>query len=62
MSVYWAFQTVTTVGYGDIAITRPEEYGLALIWMVFGVTVYSFTVGSVTSIIANMDGKALILS
>jgi CRP-like cAMP-binding protein len=55
---YWAFQTVTTVGYGDFSISTTTEYILALIWMVIGVNFYSFTIGNVSSIIANLDAKA----
>ena len=59
---YWAFQTVTTVGYGDFSITTPTEYILALFWMVIGVNFYSFTIGNVSSIIAAMDAKASALT
>lgn len=59
---YWAFQTVTTVGYGDFTISTTTEYILALIWMVIGVNVYSFTIGNVSSIIAAMDAKASVLT
>lgn len=62
VSVYWAFQTITTVGFGDIAIGLTSEYLLSLAWMVFGVSFYSFTVGNVTSIIASIDTKAAILA
>ena len=62
VSVYWAFQTVTTVGFGDIGITHLEEYLLVVFWMLFGVSVYTFTIGIVSSIIASIDQKAYILS
>ena len=59
---YWAFQTVTTVGYGDFSISTTTEYILALFWMVIGVNFYSFTIGNVSSIIAAMDAKASVLT
>lgn len=59
---YWAFQTVTTVGYGDFTVQTTTEYILALIWMIIGVNFYSFTIGNVSSIIAGMDSKAAILN
>ena len=59
---YWAFQTVTTVGYGDFSVSTTTEYILALIWMVVGVNFYSFTIGNVSSIIASMDQKSAILN
>jgi len=40
----------------------PMEFVLSLFWMIFGVAVYSFTVGNISSIIANMDTKVAILS
>ena len=61
-SWYWAFQTVTTVGYGDFSISTTTEYILALLWMVVGVTLYSFTIGNVSSIIATMDARASVLT
>ena len=62
VSVYWAFQTVTTVGFGDIGISLLEEYILSIIWMLFGVSVYTLTIGNVSSIIASLDSKAYFLS
>ena len=62
MSVYWAFQTITTVGFGDISIGLEVEYVMAIAWMFVGVSFYSYSVGSVAGIIANMDTKAAILS
>lgn len=62
VSVYWAFQTVTTVGFGDIGIAHIEEYILSILWMLFGVSVYTLTIGNVSSIIATLDSKAFFLS
>ena len=61
-SFYWAFQTVTTVGYGDFSLSTNTEYILALFWMMVGVNFYSFTIGNVSSIIAAMDSKAAVLN
>ena len=51
--VYWALQTVATVGYGDFGADSIAELCLSLIWMIFGVGFYSFVIGSLTSIIAS---------
>jgi len=47
-SIYWALQTLTTVGFGDIyAKTIPEKV-IAILWMIFGVGFYSFTIGNLS--------------
>ena len=55
LSIYWAFQTVTTVGYGDFGISTGPEYFLALIWMMIGTNIYAFTIGNVSTMIATLD-------
>mmetsp|Transcript_24313 Transcript_24313/g.23924 ORF Transcript_24313/g.23924 Transcript_24313/m.23924 type:complete len:481 (+) Transcript_24313:722-2164(+) len=61
-AVYWAFSTLTTVGFGDInAETIPEKV-IAIMWMIFGVGFYSFTIGNLSKIIASIDIQAAILS
>jgi len=52
---------VTTVGYGDFTCERTSEYILAIIWMAIGVSLYSFTIGSVSSLIATIDAKEAVL-
>jgi hypothetical protein len=51
--LYWALQTVATVGYGDFGAITVSELFLSLIWMIFGVGFYSFVIGNLTSILAN---------
>lgn len=48
--LYWAFQTLTTVGYGDFGAYNTYEIILTIIWMGFGVAFYSIVVGTLTSI------------
>jgi hypothetical protein len=59
---YWAFQTTTTVGYGDFSIQTTPEYVIATIWMVLGTSFFSFTIGSVSTLIAALDEKNLEIS
>jgi succinate dehydrogenase hydrophobic anchor subunit len=56
--INWALQTLTTVGYGDINAYEISERELALVWMIFGVGFYSFTIGNLAGIISAIDVRA----
>lgn len=56
--MYWVFQTLTTVGYGDMPPSTMTERIIALCWMIFGVGFYSFIIGNLQSIIDLIDMKA----
>ena len=56
-SMYWAFQTLTTVGYGDISICTDIEKFVAIMWMCFGVAFYSFTIGNFTNLVNQIDTR-----
>ena len=53
LSIYWAFQTLTTVGYGDFGAYNSWEILITCVWMFLGVAFYSFVVGSLTSVISS---------
>ena len=57
ISLYWTITTITTVGYGDISATNTAERIVACIIMVIGVIAFSFSTGSLSSIIQNQDSK-----
>jgi hypothetical protein len=59
---YWAFQTITTVGYGDFTVTTTGEYLMSLLWIFLGVWSYQFIISLVSNIIANQDFKKQIMS
>ena len=56
-SFYWTLTTITTVGYGDINAGTPIERIYNLFIMCFGVLMYSFAIGSLTSIVSTLDVK-----
>jgi len=57
LSFYWTLMTVTTVGYGDVSAGTTPERIYNLFIMSFGVLMYSFAIGSLSSIVATMDAK-----
>ena len=61
-SVYWALQTLTTVGFGDINAYTVTEKITAIVWMISGIGFYSFTIGNLSQIIASIDIRQEILN
>ena len=57
-SMYWAFQTLTTVGYGDVRAVRNDERIIAIISMVFGVGFYAYIIGYIQTILNEIDVRA----
>lgn len=55
LAFYWATQTVTTVGYGDVGSQNTTERVICAISMVFGVFAFTFANGSFASIMQNFD-------
>jgi len=49
--MYWAFQTVTTVGYGDFSPKNATEILFTLVWMFVGVAFNSITIGALTNVL-----------
>jgi voltage-gated potassium channel len=45
--IYWALQTMTTVGYGDVPPTTPAGRVIACILMVFGIGFFALVTGAV---------------
>lgn len=57
-SFYYIVQTVVTVGYGDIHSNGTIERILTCFLMFIGVFFYSFTIGSLSSLLTNIDSKS----
>ncbi len=54
-ALYWAVQTFSTVGYGDITAANDAQTLYALVVMLIGVGVYGYLIGNVASLLANID-------
>jgi len=59
--LWWAFVTLTTVGYGDIVPITPAGRMLAVVTMLFGITLYSLMIANLTHFVEEIssddDGK-----
>lgn len=57
-SLYWAIVTLTTIGYGDVVPTSTAERLFVIFSMLIGTSIFAYVVGSVCTIVANMDKKS----
>ncbi len=55
--LWWAFVTLTTVGYGDIVPITAGGRIVAVITMIFGIVVYSLIIANVTVFIEEYSHK-----
>jgi hypothetical protein len=46
-SIYWAFQTMSTIGYGDVVATSTHERVVSMLAMFCGSCIYAFGITSV---------------
>eukprot|EP00753_Platysulcus_tardus_P013246 PLAT3643.3.p1 GENE.PLAT3643.3~~PLAT3643.3.p1 ORF type:complete len:1420 (-),score=813.14 PLAT3643.3:357-4490(-) len=56
-SVYWAFATITTVGFGDMRanLSSPPELAVAMVSMLMGTTVFAYLIGTLMNVVLNFD-------
>ncbi|OMJ82236.1 hypothetical protein SteCoe_17142 [Stentor coeruleus] len=60
-SIYWAFTTLCTVGYGDISGFTNLERIICISWMICSLYFFSFTIGSLSSMMSSIDTKENVL-
>ncbi|CAM9159780.1 unnamed protein product [Chrysoparadoxa australica] len=53
--VYWAVMTITTIGYGDVALVGTGMRLYAILTMAVGASVFAFVVGEITGLISASD-------
>ena len=58
LAIWWALQTVTTVGYGDVVPTSNAGRVVGGIEMVFGIAVVSLLTAAVTSTVIERSRAA----
>ena len=58
VSLYWAFTTMTTVGYGDVNATNTGERVMALLSMLVGASIFGYVVGNVTMVVESINAQA----
>ena len=58
-SLYWAFTTMTTVGYGDIVFSSQYGYLFGVFSMLVGSLIFSFVIGNFSTMAMQMNRSAL---
>ena len=61
-SFYWTFATICTAGFGDIVPINMLEKLFSLVWIAVGVAFYSYTIGTLSSLLSSINEKKSIIS
>lgn len=62
VSFYWAISTICTVGFGDIGPFTMIEKLFNIAWIGVGVAFYSYTLGTLSSLLNNLNRKKSVIS
>eukprot|EP00520_Triparma_pacifica_P017623 CAMPEP_0118633512 /NCGR_PEP_ID=MMETSP0785-20121206/1037_1 /TAXON_ID=91992 /ORGANISM="Bolidomonas pacifica, Strain CCMP 1866" /LENGTH=1378 /DNA_ID=CAMNT_0006524393 /DNA_START=171 /DNA_END=4304 /DNA_ORIENTATION=+ len=56
-SLYWAFTTMTTVGYGDITANSVSEKWYAVVIMMLGATVFGYILANIATLMGQLNAR-----
>lgn len=54
-SIYWAFTTMSAVGYGDITPVTKDEQRYTMIAMVLSCGIFAYTINSISNIVSRFN-------
>ncbi|OGT31158.1 MAG: hypothetical protein A3E87_04550 [Gammaproteobacteria bacterium RIFCSPHIGHO2_12_FULL_35_23] len=60
--IWWAWETVTTVGYGDVIPTTPAGKVIAMVIMVLGIVLFSVVTATISAYFVGRDKKTELYS
>eukprot|EP00347_Sterkiella_histriomuscorum_P023751 403333513 len=58
-SMYWAFTTLVSLGYGDISATNTDERLISMLSMILFSWVYAFTLNQISKIVSQYNTAAV---
>lgn len=56
-AVYWAVNTMSTIGYGDISPQTPVERGIGILFLLIASFVFAYTMNSIGAALQQISEK-----